>query len=158
MCLCHALFHSSGFDLHDMQSVSHSLTFEHIAKIFIPPAIPPKLWSSLFPSPILLARYQSSLSSCFTMSLPLRSLSLNAILEPLFQLHQLVTELRMIRSSSHPEVSEYIQAISAQLDVTIHFYESRLQIGMATAWNLLRVYMNHTWDVPPLRGPERSSP
>ena len=42
MCLCHALFHSSGFDLHDMQSVSHSLTFEHIAKIFIPPAIPPQ--------------------------------------------------------------------------------------------------------------------
>ena len=66
------------------------------------------------------------------MSLPLQSLSLTAILQPLFEVNQLVTELRLVKASfqtlvaqmSHPEVSDHVQAISAHLDQTIAFYES----------------------------------
>ena len=66
------------------------------------------------------------------MSLPLQSISLTAILQPLFKLNQLVTELRLalkesfdtlVAQMSHPEVSDHIQTISGHLDQTIAFYE-----------------------------------
>ena len=101
----------------------------------------------------------------FNMSLPMRSLLLTAIFQPLFELNQLVTELRSVRASfqllvprmTRPEVADHVHTIVTHVDPRYYLlYESILQLAMADAQRILHLYTQDQWDVPPLHGPNWS--
>ena len=94
------------------------------------------------------------------MAMPLEQLSLSAVMQPLFDLQETITQLKMLKqlfdfvapSMSRPEVLDHIRVIRDHLTHSIAFYESILELALNDAHQILRLYNQHSWNVPPVRG------
>ena len=68
------------------------------------------------------------------MALPLEALSLTAVLQPLVEINDVVTQFKSLRASfrmimpslTRPEVEDHVQTIETHLNHAIAFYESLL--------------------------------
>ena len=98
------------------------------------------------------------------MTLPLEQLSLSAVMQPLFELQETITQLKMLKqmfdfvalSMTRPEVLDHIRVIRDHLTHSIAFYESILDLALDDIHRILGLYNQHTWNVPPVHGPRWS--
>ena len=91
------------------------------------------------------------------MSLPLHSLSITTLLQPLFELNALLQQLKnlkvamdsLIDTIHRPELHDHPNAMKWHLDQVIHAYESLLDQAAMDFRNILREYAQQTWQTPP---------
>ena len=94
------------------------------------------------------------------MAMPLEQLSVSAVMQPLFDLQEVITQLKMLKhlfdlvvpSMSRPEVLDHIRIIRDHLTHSIAFYESSLELALQDAHQILQLYNQHCWNVPPVHG------
>ena len=99
------------------------------------------------------------------MTLPLHALSISALLQPVLELQELSGRLKKLRWSlssvaatmHHGEVGPPMEAINQHLSEVITFYETLLNQSKIDLRNALREYVNRSWQLPPLDGPQCSS-
>ena len=98
------------------------------------------------------------------MTLPLEQLSMSTVMQPLFDLQETITQLKMVKqmfdfvaaSMTRPEVLDHTRVIRDHLTHAIAFYESILDLALEDIHRILRLYNQHTWNVPPVHGPRWS--
>ena len=98
------------------------------------------------------------------MSLPLHSLSITTLLQPLFEINALLQQLKnlkvamdsIIDTIHRPELHDHLNAMKWHLDQAIHAYESLLDQAVmdSDSRNFLRECTQQTWQTPPLAGPD----
>ena len=95
------------------------------------------------------------------MALPLEALSLSAVLQPLFEIRDVITLLKLMKSLfeqltpslTRPEVLDHARTIRDHLAHAITFYEGLLEMAVQDAHLILQLYFQHRWDAPPVHGP-----
>ena len=94
------------------------------------------------------------------MAMPIEQLSLQAVLQPVLDLYETITQLKMLRqmfdlvtpSMTRPEVTDHIRVIRDHLTHAIAFYETILDLALEDVHRILRLYNQHSWNIPPIRG------
>ena len=100
------------------------------------------------------------------MSLPLHSLSITALLQPLFELNAQLQQLKALKETMdsvmdtmhRPEIHEHLTAMMWHLDEVIQAYESLLDQAVTDFRNILQTYAQQMWQTPPIRGPNWRPP
>ena len=96
------------------------------------------------------------------MSLPLHSLSITTLLQPLFEINALLQQLKNLKGAMdsiidtihRPELHDDLNAIKWHLGQVIRAYESPLDQAVMDFGNILREYTQQTWQTPPITGPD----
>ena len=95
------------------------------------------------------------------MTLSLRDLSFESLLQPILELQELISQLKALRWSAsslqaaiqRTEIIENMDSVDMHLGHVIAFYEHVFEESKADLRNAVREYVNHMWQVPPLTGP-----